>query len=454
MFLSRAAPFVVLCTLSYHVQAYALSSRHSESAKRSLPGGWYHRDESHPALSLFRRDASSDGINYPEVGSSTWSAAYPSSTPDSSQYPQQWIDALNAAVSAGKIPDIPVASESNGQTPTYPSGTDPSSAEVCSGSLKCRNMDTDIWDAPDGHIGIGFDDGPLPPSKTLYNFLQQNNQRATHFMIGVNILNNPDEFQMAFDTLDDDIAVHTWTHPYMTTLTNEEILGQFGWTMEIIHNSTGGRLPKYWRPPYGDADNRVRAIAKEVFGLTTIFWNQDTEDWSIGESGGTTLSKVNASMQQWLTGPKSPGLIILEHELSNDTVQAFMDAYPVMKANGWETTSVAEFNGTSAYSNADSENPNGAVTPVGNILPGFTVSSSATNASSSTVQGSSSLVASSTATSSSAASRGSTSITSTSASPTSSTSSAARTNGQLSSHLFAILLSTCSASLLSFIFLA
>jgi hypothetical protein len=25
----------------------------------------------------------------------------------------------------------------------------------------------------------------------------------------------------------------------------------------------------------GDADNRVRAIAKEVFGLTTIFWNQE-----------------------------------------------------------------------------------------------------------------------------------------------------------------------------------
>ena len=73
----------------------------------------------------------------------------------------------------------------------------------------------------------------------------------------------------------DDIAVHTWTHPYMTTLSNLELVGEFGWTMEIIHNSTGGRLPKYWRPPYGDSDNRVRAIAKEVFGLTTVIWNQE-----------------------------------------------------------------------------------------------------------------------------------------------------------------------------------
>ena len=34
--------------------------------------------------------------------------------------------------------------------------------------------------------------------------------------------------------------------------------------MLLIANSTGGRLPKYWRPPYGDTDVRVSAIAKEV----------------------------------------------------------------------------------------------------------------------------------------------------------------------------------------------
>jgi chitin deacetylase len=32
--------------------------------------------------------------------------------------------------------------------------------------------------------------------------------------------------------------------------------------MQIIHDSTGGRLPKYWRPTFGESDNRVRAIAK------------------------------------------------------------------------------------------------------------------------------------------------------------------------------------------------
>ena len=61
--------------------------------------------------------------------------------------------------------------------------------------------------------------------------------------------------------------------------------------MLLIHNSTGGRVPRYWRPPYGDSDMRVRSIAKEaslkicaclriltnlqVFGLETVIWNQE-----------------------------------------------------------------------------------------------------------------------------------------------------------------------------------
>jgi hypothetical protein len=40
-------------------------------------------------------------------------------------------------------------------------------------------------------------------------------------------------------------------------------------------------------------------------------------------------------------GPKSPGLIILEHELTNQTVQCFIDAFPQIKANGWNIVSQA-----------------------------------------------------------------------------------------------------------------
>jgi Polysaccharide deacetylase len=115
----------------------------------------------------------------------------------------------------------------------------------------------------------------LQASPFLYDFLQANNISATHFMIGIQILAFPDYFTTAFDTLGNDLAVHTWTHPWMTTLSNLDVLAQLGWTMQLMHDSTGGRLPRYWRPPYGDNDNRVLAIAYEVFGLRPILWNQE-----------------------------------------------------------------------------------------------------------------------------------------------------------------------------------
>lgn len=92
-----------------------------------------------------------------------------------------------------------------------------------------------------------FDDGPLPPAARLYDFLKQNNQRATHFYIGSNILANPQLFLQAYADPNQHMAVHTWTHPYMTSLADHDILNELGWTLQIIHDSTGGRIPKYWR---------------------------------------------------------------------------------------------------------------------------------------------------------------------------------------------------------------
>ncbi len=57
-------------------------------------------------------------------------------------------------------------------------------------------------------------------------------------------------------------------------------------------------------------------------------------------------------MKEWITGPKSPGLIILEHELSNNTVGAFMQAFPLIAQNGWKFESVARLDGGSVYQNS------------------------------------------------------------------------------------------------------
>lgn len=148
----------------------------------------------------------------------------------------------------------------------------------------------------------------------------------------------------------------------MSTLTNRQLVADLGWTMQIIHDSTEGRVPRYWRPPFGDCDNRVRAIAKEVFGLTTVIWNQDSQDWTMA-AGRTTLPAIQAAFTGWLNGPRSPGLIVLEHEITADDVTAFINMYPLIAAATggapWQALSVAQLfdaqhGGTTGwYQNAD-----------------------------------------------------------------------------------------------------
>ncbi|KAM6495883.1 carbohydrate esterase family 4 protein [Amanita muscaria] len=311
------------------------------NVQQRLPSAWYHEPDN-PVHRLFRRGPA----DYAPVGSPEWSSGFQRAVYDPSSMPKEWKDALDDALKAGKIQDIPPSNNTPGTNPVYPPGVNPISDRVCSATYQCRHED-DIWDAPPGVFGSGFDDGPQPFTPKLAKFLESKNLTTTHFLIGTNILYYPNEFRLLFDR-GDDFAVHTWTHPYMTTLSNLRIVAELGWTMLLIHNSTGGFLPKYWRPPYGDADNRVRAIAKEVFGLTTIMWNQDARDWSL-VTGGTTTAIIHRSMQSWTSGPKSPGLIVLEHETSEDAVNSFIDAYPMIVNNGWNIMSVTRFANESAY---------------------------------------------------------------------------------------------------------
>jgi hypothetical protein len=121
-----------------------------------------------------------------------------------SNIPPAWLAALHAAEAAHLIPDIaPATSPDGGATSVYPPNVNAGQEPICSSQYQCRHVD-DIWDAPDGMIGLSVDDGPSGDpnaSGRLYDFLKLNNQKITHFMIGANILAAPDIFMRAFEEL-------------------------------------------------------------------------------------------------------------------------------------------------------------------------------------------------------------------------------------------------------------
>ena len=56
----------------------------------------------------------------------------------------------------------------------------------------------------------------------------------------------------------------------MTTLTNAEIVVEVQWTERAIEEVTGQKV-RYFRPPNGDVDNRVRFVLKKL-GYIIVKW--------------------------------------------------------------------------------------------------------------------------------------------------------------------------------------
>ncbi|CAO3610944.1 unnamed protein product [Mucor hiemalis] len=210
---------------------------------------------------------------------------------------------------------------------------------------KVSYLPPDLYTCPNkGDWGLNYDDGPFNrytdenaakenpyAEPALYNFLANHNVHASLFYVGSNVVNYP---AAALRGLNDGhhLCVHTYSHTPLTTLKNEQIVAEFYWTLKAIKKATGV-TSKCFRPPQGDVDDRVRAIAWQM-GMRNILWDADTNDWAMPAPGGGNLSpkKVDAYFQSLIDNYKSgadkAGHIVLEHELNSATVNMSMHWLP------------------------------------------------------------------------------------------------------------------------------
>ncbi|KZW02689.1 hypothetical protein EXIGLDRAFT_637283 [Exidia glandulosa HHB12029] len=241
--------------------------------------------------------------------------------PTDSPEVQQWIK--DVASSGVQIPTF---------APTAP-GDCAGNPSLISDTSRCWwtcghcTRDDDIVACPDKLTwGLTFDDGPGLTSMNLVNYLGQQDLKATFFIIGSRGISRPDMVQSEY-ILGHQIGIHTWSHPRLTNLKNEEIIAELGWTKRVLKEILGV-TPNTFRPPYGDIDDRVRAIAKAM-GLTPVMWTTtpdktrtfDTQDFEVGD-GSVSSFQVIANFDSILDMAPSldTGFIMLEHDLFAQTV--------------------------------------------------------------------------------------------------------------------------------------
>ncbi|KAF9575042.1 chitin deacetylase [Mortierella alpina] len=311
---------------------------------------------------LAQRDDASDTIHIASNANKMDGSAYPTKDliPDVN-HPQ--VKAWVAEIDWSKVPKIPVAKGMK-DSPHFPDCPPKEKVDKASCWWSCDGCvhETDVMTCPgQNHWGLTYDDGPSEATPAFLEHLKSKKISATFFIVGSRVLEYP-EILKAEVAEGHHIAMHTWSHAGLTTLTNEQIVAEVKWTEKIIRDVTGLTM-KYIRPPYGDCDNRVREILRQM-GYSTVIWTLgwDTNDWRLPLhqiKKADVLKYFNEALNNMqLVTSKAGGLggpITLEHDLTVDTIDVAKTVIPIGMARGLKPMNLAQcLNDANPYQTAGS----------------------------------------------------------------------------------------------------
>ena len=179
-------------------------------------------------------------------------------------------------------------------------------------------------------IALTFDDGPGPYTQRILDTLSANNARATFFIVGNRVKSYPETMQAIVDQ-GSEIGNHSWGHASLVKLDEQGVREQLIWTNDEVEKNTGVR-PVLLRPPYGEVNDSVTAIVKDV-GMPIINWSIDTLDWKTKDPHKT----YDAIM-----GSVTNGCIILCHDIYEETAEAMETVIPDLVKAGYQLVMVSE----------------------------------------------------------------------------------------------------------------
>ncbi|KAI8603730.1 hypothetical protein EDD21DRAFT_318617, partial [Dissophora ornata] len=246
---------------------------------------------------------------------------------------KKWISEIDWSL----VPNIPVA-DGLPESPHFPNCPPDSMVDKNSCWWSCDGclQPTDVVTCPrQDDWGLTYDDGPSEATREMMQHLESKKITATFFIVGSRVLEYPDILMEQVDQ-GHHIAMHTWSHAGLTTLTNEQIVAEIRWSEKIIRDVTGLTM-KYVRPPYGDVDNRVREILRQM-GYVTVIWSigWDTNDWRMAmhqieapQIVSTFISALDNRAQVRSFSGEPAGPITLEHDLTDATIGVSKEIIPL-----------------------------------------------------------------------------------------------------------------------------
>jgi len=157
---------------------------------------------------------------------------------------------------------------------------------------------------------------------------------ATLFLSGRWVEKNEDVVKSLAANPQFEIANHAFWHPHLLEKDDERILRELKRTQDIIRKVAGPR-PKYFRPPFGEVDERLARLAAEA-GLVTVQYDIASGDPDPGLSAKRIIRGV--------VGEAKGGSIVVFHMNENGarTAEVLPEVIKQLREKGFELVTVEE----------------------------------------------------------------------------------------------------------------
>lgn len=185
---------------------------------------------------------------------------------------------------------------------------------------------------PEMLVALTFDDGPSSAyTPKVLDILNRHGARGTFFVLGSNAKRCSSIVARAAAE-GHEIGVHTWSHINMARSSMSKIDSEVSRTSDVICSITG-KTPVVMRPPYGATSAGIVNHMYRQYGMRSIMWDVDTQDWR--KPGVSTV--INRAVNR-----ARPGSIILVHDIHASTLAAIEGIVTGLQARGFRLVTVSQ----------------------------------------------------------------------------------------------------------------
>jgi peptidoglycan-N-acetylglucosamine deacetylase len=176
-------------------------------------------------------------------------------------------------------------------------------------------------------VAMTYDDGPSDLTPDILDAAAQHHASVTFFAMGQKAAQYAGTMKRALAE-GHLVENHTWNHPHLPTLTEEQVAKQIGDTNAAIA-AADGSAPTVFRPPYGEYNAKVLQAA----GMAAILWDVDTLDWQ---------GPADDVLRDRAVGSPSPGSIVLQHDIQANTARTVGAVYDGLLDRGFTLVNVQQ----------------------------------------------------------------------------------------------------------------